>query len=111
MDATELRARQADLALRQLHHQTGLRHSDLQRRFLFGLTVSAGVFVSLLRSEVPAWATLLGFLPLLWSVREARRMERLVVETARHAERIILAMGAAIHGTPKSSIDRGGTQG
>lgn len=77
MDGRGVRVQQADMMLREIHHQTALRHSDLQRQFIFGLTVAAGVFLSSLRAEVPATALALAVPALAWSYAQAASIREL----------------------------------
>lgn len=91
MDERELQVRQVELYIAELHHQSGLRHSELQRRFLFALTLAAGVFLSLLRAEVPLWAVLAAVPPLMSAVRDVMAIRRLSKET--HAE-VVGAIGS-----------------
>lgn len=63
--------------MEQLRHQVGLKHSDLQRRFLLALTSAAGLFLYVLRSEVPEGTAALGFAALAWAWLERRGIQRL----------------------------------
>lgn len=90
VDPAEVRLRQAEMRLAQLHHQVGLRHSDLQRRFVFALTLIAGVFLLLLRAEVPLRVgALAAALPAMWAVVELRRINRLAEITDAGSNQII----------------------
>lgn len=69
--------RQTEVRLEQLRHQVGLKHSDLQRRFLLALTTAAGLFLYVLRSELPEWTALLACAALAWAWLERRGIQRL----------------------------------
>lgn len=100
MDDRALRVHQVELYITELHHPSGLRHSELQRRFLFALTLAGGVFLSLLRAEVPLWAVVAALPPLASAARDVAAIRRLAQET--HAE-VLAAIGSLGHPEPKPS--------
>lgn len=89
MDPEEKRVRQAEMRLQQLHHQVGLKHSDLQRRFVFALTLAGAVFLSLLRAEVPLETALAAGPPAAWAWQERRRIRSLAEVADSNAQLII----------------------
>lgn len=89
MDPAELRVRQTEMRLEQLRHQVGLRHSDLQRRFILALTLTGGVFLSLVRAEVPAWGATAAVPPLAWAALEMLRIRQMGTNAQRAGEALI----------------------
>lgn len=106
MDPEERRFRLADMMLRHLHHQVGLRHSDLQRRFVLALSVAAAVGLSVLRAELPWWASGLVALPLLWAARELRTIRNLVSQEDAQAK-FILRLAETPPGAKDSTAGEG----
>jgi hypothetical protein len=92
VDAREFRFRQAEIVLEQLRHQTRLRHSDLQRRFAFALTLVGGVFLSSLRAEVPRWGALAAIPFGAWAGWEMWRSSKLAEAEDDQAQALISSL-------------------
>lgn len=94
--------------LRHLHHQVWLRHSDLQCRFVLALGVAAAVGLSVLRAELPSWASAGLVPPLLWAFFEMRSIRELVGREDKEALAFRVALGEVEAPEPKDSWRRGG---
>lgn len=77
--------------MEQLRHRAALRTAYVQRRFVIALTLVGGVFLSLLRQEVPLWGGGAALAPLTWAALENRRMERLSREEYLEARLLLEA--------------------
>lgn len=92
VDTTEFRLRIGEMLLEQLRHEVALRHSDFQRRFVYGLSIAGALLLYLLRAEVPGWTTIVTVPVLAWAGLELRRINRLAREEASIARGIIHAL-------------------
>lgn len=105
MNTTEFHTRVAEAVLAQHRHQVALRHSDLQRRFVFALGLGATVVVGSFRAEVPSMLVVLGVAPLAWAWVERRRIDGLAREDRAFASKVIQEL-LERHSPPKPSTVR-----